>query len=285
MGPDRDLPEVENLQAIDLTEPGPRRFNWRLFWLLCGLYVVGSLVMLPLSLTLAGSDPSLQGVEVSLYQIAVGIAIVQFISIVINGTLIAIGMLCADRVGLGAPVLAGWLARAPVGGRPKKALGVSLVAGVALPLVELVVIASTRMLQNKPVEFGLFLPPDTFAPTWQLFLAAVGAGITEEMVYRLFLLSLFAWLGSLVVRSRQGRSWAGVLWAATFLAAFGFGLCHLSTAALDDPFSVGRSLALNSLGGLVFGWLYWAYGLESAMVGHFLADVVIYVVAPIFISF
>lgn len=284
MEPHRDLPKVEDHRVIDVAALEGQRFNWRLFWILCGLYFVGSLVMLPLSLTLASSDPSLQGVEVSPYQLTVGIAIAQFISVVINGTLIAVGLLCADRVGLGSPILAGWLARRPVGGRLKKALGVALVAGVVLPIVELVVIVSTRMLQGKPVAFGFFLPPDTFAPTWELFLSAIGAGITEEMFYRLFLLSLFAWVGGLVVRSREGLSWTGVLWVATFLAAFGFGLCHLSTATLDDPFSVGRSLALNGLGGLVFGWLYWAYGLESAMLGHFLADVVIYVVAPIFVS-
>ncbi|MBU1748477.1 MAG: CPBP family intramembrane metalloprotease [Chloroflexi bacterium] len=283
MEPDRDLPKVQDLQAVGSPAPDIR-FNWRLFWLLCGLYAIGALVMLPLSFTLALSDPSLQGVEVSPYQLAVGVAIAQFIVIVIYGVLIAIGLLCADRVGLGAPILAGLLAREPVRERLKKALGVSLVAGVILPTVELVIIVTTRLMQGKPVEFGFFFPPDMFAPAWQLGLSAIGAGITEETFYRLFLLSLFAWMGGLVVRSRQGRSWTGVLWVATILAAFGFGLCHLSTATLDDPFSLTRSIALNSLGGLVFGWLYWAYGLESAMAGHFLADVVIYVIAPVFIS-
>jgi membrane protease YdiL (CAAX protease family) len=34
---------------------------------------------------------------------------------------------------------------------------------------------------------------------------------------------------------------------------------------------------LNSLAGLVFGWLYWRRGLKAAMVAHFSADLVLHV--------
>jgi membrane protease YdiL (CAAX protease family) len=32
------------------------------------------------------------------------------------------------------------------------------------------------------------------------------------------------------------------------------------------------------MGGIAFGWLYFKYGLESAMVAHFSADIVIHVI-------
>jgi len=38
---------------------------------------------------------------------------------------------------------------------------------------------------------------------------------------------------------------------------------------------------LNGLGGLAFGWLYWKQGLESAMMAHFLADIVLHVITPL----
>jgi membrane protease YdiL (CAAX protease family) len=37
-------------------------------------------------------------------------------------------------------------------------------------------------------------------------------------------------------------------------------------------------MLLNSIGGLVFGWLYWRQGLLAAMVAHFSADVVLHVI-------
>jgi membrane protease YdiL (CAAX protease family) len=42
-----------------------------------------------------------------------------------------------------------------------------------------------------------------------------------------------------------------------------------------------RTIALNAVGGLVFGWLYWKRGIEMAMLGHFSADIVLHVLAPL----
>ena len=36
----------------------------------------------------------------------------------------------------------------------------------------------------------------------------------------------------------------------------------------------------TSFGGLVFGWLFWTFGLESAMFAHFFADVILYTLLP-----
>ena len=63
------------------------------------------------------------------------------------------------------------------------------------------------------------------------------------------------------------------------------GLYHLSTARLDVSMSVIRSIGLNSLGGLAFGWLFRNKGLQSAMIAHTAADIIFYVIAPYFISF
>jgi membrane protease YdiL (CAAX protease family) len=34
---------------------------------------------------------------------------------------------------------------------------------------------------------------------------------------------------------------------------------------------------LNGLAGVAFGWLYWKRGLESAIVAHFSADIILHV--------
>ena len=42
-----------------------------------------------------------------------------------------------------------------------------------------------------------------------------------------------------------------------------------------------RTVVLSGVGGLVLGWLFWTFGLETAMLAHFLGDVVLYTLIPI----
>lgn len=92
---------------------------------------------------------------------------------------------------------------------------------------------------------------------------------------------MLAWLGSLVSRDGEGRPRRSVLWVAIIVIAVAFGLAHLpATVAIGLPLDalvVTRAIALNGIGGIAFGWLYWRRGLESAMVAHFSADLVLHV--------
>jgi membrane protease YdiL (CAAX protease family) len=89
-------------------------------------------------------------------------------------------------------------------------------------------------------------------------------------------MSAVAWMLSRIWRQRP----AGIFWAANLAAAVLFGLLHVpATAALVGitPLVVVRAIVLNGLVGVVAGWLYWRRGLESAMVAHFCADLVVHV--------
>jgi membrane protease YdiL (CAAX protease family) len=69
-----------------------------------------------------------------------------------------------------------------------------------------------------------------------------------------------------------------------FLAAIIFGLGHLPiTASLVaiTPLIVLRAIVLNGIGGIVFGWLFWKRGLESAMIAHFTADIFLLTLLPL----
>jgi len=48
------------------------------------------------------------------------------------------------------------------------------------------------------------------------------------------------------------------------------------------PFLVTTVILLNAVAALGFGYLYWKRGLESAMLAHFSADIVLHVVGPMF---
>jgi len=74
------------------------------------------------------------------------------------------------------------------------------------------------------------------------------------------------------------------MWLAIVLAAVIFGAGHLpavmSLTALT-PLVIVRTIVLNAVGGIIFGWLYWKKGLESAMISHFSADIVLHVIVPL----
>ena len=54
----------------------------------------------------------------------------------------------------------------------------------------------------------------------------------------------------------------------------------MSLTALT-PMVIVRAIVLNAVGGIIFGWLYWKKGLESAMISHFSADIVLHVIVPL----
>jgi len=105
---------------------------------------------------------------------------------------------------------------------------------------------------------------------------------------RLFVMTLIAGLIALAARKMDQKLPVGIFWAANILAAVLFGLGHLpATKAIGLPLDflvVTRAIVLNGLLGVGFGWLYWKHGLESAMLGHFTADIVLHVIWPIIVS-
>jgi membrane protease YdiL (CAAX protease family) len=93
-------------------------------------------------------------------------------------------------------------------------------------------------------------------------------------------MSLLAWLGSFLNKTEEGKPTNIVFWIANILASILFGLGHLPAVATIIPITtlvVIRTVLLNSIGGIIFGWLYQKRGLESAMIAHFSADIVLHV--------
>jgi membrane protease YdiL (CAAX protease family) len=74
------------------------------------------------------------------------------------------------------------------------------------------------------------------------------------------------------------------VWIAIIIVTIIFGLGHLPmTVRLQGsitPVMVIRALVLNGIASIIFGWLYWRRGLESAIVAHFSTDIVLHVLLP-----
>jgi len=272
----------------DLSTPLPvqgkprARFPWKLFFLLVVATTVASLLVVPYALTLQSQS----ALQPTFQQIVVG----QLINaLFVYAPLIAVGLVVANRLGLGAPLLSAWLNRRPlpagIGRKLLLALAVGLISGAAVLLVS----AAFEPLVTAEMErLGVEIPSDVIPSAWHGFLASISAGIVEEVLLRLFLLSLLAWLLQWVTRrATAGKPSMAVLWAANLAAALIFGALHLPNAtALNLPLSaliVTQIIGLNSIIGLAFGWLYWTFGLEAAMLAHFAADIVLHVLAVLLI--
>jgi membrane protease YdiL (CAAX protease family) len=120
-------------------------------------------------------------------------------------------------------------------------------------------------------------------PFWKSLLVAPYGGVVEELLMRLFFVSLFAWLIGKIFGVKEVSRNSIIMWAAIVLAAVLFGLGHLpATATITQitPVVVARAILLNGIGGLVFGWLYWKKGLEYSIVAHFTTDIVLLTLIP-----
>lgn len=109
-------------------------------------------------------------------------------------------------------------------------------------------------------------------PTVPYMLAAVlYGGVIEEVMLRLFMMSLIAFILYKLFGRGTEKPAAGILIAANLAAAILFAAGHLpATAAMMEltPMIVFRCFLLNGGFGLLFGWLYRKYGLRYAMIAH-----------------
>ena len=97
---------------------------------------------------------------------------------------------------------------------------------------------------------------------------------------RLGALTVLAAMLRMVLREPWPSPATGAMWAAIVISSLLFGAGHLPATARIvrlRPLVVIRALALNGIGGVVFGYLYWKSGLTTAMVAHGAADLVAHV--------
>ena len=182
---------------------------------------------------------------------------------------------CGLRLGapfaLGAPLIRSYLAGQALS-IPFASKLVAIASGVGAAL--LIILLDRHILRHT-------LPPVLVQRTpgaalWKGLLGSFYGAIVEEILSRLFLMTVLVW----ILSKLPGINTAAVFSVACLLSALAFAAGHLPLAAQTAPLTkpvVTRVLVLNTLAGLVFGAVFWAYGLEHAMVAHFATDVVLQV--------
>ena len=116
-------------------------------------------------------------------------------------------------------------------------------------------------------------------PFWIGALASLYGAINEEVILRLFLFTL-VYFGFQKIFNSSKKNRLLLLWTTNIIVAIIFGVGHLPAAfklITPSSFEIFRILLLNGIPGLIFGWLFWSKGLWTAMMAHFVADLMIHV--------
>ena len=254
--------------------PVKRPFNRKAFLFLVALIIPAVYAVLPYALTL--QSITLPG------EALLSVLLLELVDVAVVVVLAGVGLFLACRIGLGLPFIEEGVRKKPVWDRFLRVLVTSILVGVVASLIILVVnrFVFAPSLLEEIERLDITLPGSP--PPWQGLLASFSAGVTEESMFRLFGVTLLAWIGGRFSHDSEGRPTAIVLWASIVIVAIGFGVAHLPlTAAIGLPLNalvIARAIVLNGIAGVAFGWLYWRRGLESAMIAHFSTDVVLHVI-------
>ena len=256
------------------------RVNWKAFALLWVAGLLGVVAVIPYLVELVETGRFSQAAAPNL-----PMAMIVTLALLQNGILLAvtifIGLVLSKRVGLRMPLIEAWT----TGARG------STVRAVVLPAFLIGAAVGAMLVAVEALVFLRGLPPAMRAlfaiPLGTRLLAGVlYGGITEELIMRLFLVSLVAWLCGRRWRTPHGLPTSGAFWIAIVLVAVLFGLGHLPATSAVTPLTptvVSRALVLNGIAGIAFGYLYWRHGLEAAMIGHMSAHLVMQIPGFIFL--
>ncbi len=253
-----------------------RHWNWNVFFVLVGLIIPASFAILPYAL-------NHQNVSFGWETLVLDRLVNSILPV---GLLGGIGLVLANRIGLGMPFVEAWVTREPIAYRFRQITAIAWITAVVLVLIAMFLhtVVFDPALNALLEKTGIAIPKQADANALYGFLASISAGITEETLFRLFGLSLLAWLGGLLFHDPDGRPNRIVFWAANILFALAFGAAHLPTEAAIglplNPLVITSTLVLNGIGGLIFGWLFWTFGLESAVLAHILADILRHSLIP-----
>ncbi len=198
---------------------------------------------------------------------AIGIA--QYLGMIAIAA--AVGTALAPRAGLTAPAF-----ESLVSGQP-------LPVGYSAQLVRSGVISAAAAIPFLVLYYGIVRPrldPQVVRITEgdRLGLGFAGrilyGGIVEEILFRWGVMSPLVWIGG----SLFGRPSSTAFWIAIIVSGLLFGLGHLPSLSNSgvqlNRRLVASSLSLNLYGAVVFGWLFWQYGLLAAMLSHALFHVI-----------
>ncbi len=261
----------------------PSRYPWKTYLFLTLAATLTSPLVIPYFQGLAAIAPNRPEMNFSTLAL-LGIAMLR--NLILIGVAAGLGLWVARRIGLGAPYLEHWLDGGP---KPAQPFSSIVVPAVFWAVVTALIAFGVDAFFHY--HLGVELPaPEIHAriavAPWRSALASFWAPWAEEVLDRLFLLSLVAWLAMKLFRVQgEGPGRTAALWLANAATAVFFGWYHISNEQMFvDPVPAivaWRTILIIVPVGLAFGWLYWRRGLEAAILSHFAIDLVVHGARPV----
>jgi membrane protease YdiL (CAAX protease family) len=180
------------------------------------------------------------------------------------------GVALTPALGFRAPLFEAAATRRPILPQLWSRLRPGLYAGVPAGLALLL------FTRSSPTEIaalaGRYEPP--------LLARLLYGGITEEVLMRWGVMTIFTWLMWRLLQRPGEAARPAYVSVAIAASSLLFGLGHLPVAyhllGGLTPGTLFWVIGANTSFGLLFGWLFWRRGLESAMAAHAMAHLVNY---------
>jgi len=223
----------------------PRPLPWRSFLALFAVGLLGAAVLL------AVAPGAFGWVDLVLLLLAVTVGLLLAPKVVLVS-------LIADRIDRGVPAVT----------RLRPHVVPAVIAGILIGLVVTVLdFGFWYLVGSDPVAGST-----PWYPVENVVLGLTYGGLTEELLLRWGLMTAIAWLIWRLTGRSGVKPGALTMWVAIILAAVLFGIGHLPALAAVGggltPEIVARTVGLNAIAGIVYGWMYWRRCLEAAMIAH-----------------
>ncbi len=251
-----------------------KKIDFKISLLLAVLGFIAGVLILPYQLEMfqttapALYDEVLETLPMSISLVSVMVGLQLLIATFL---LSFIGIKLARKTGLSFTVLESLFSKRNVVIN-KEAIYIAIIGGIILGFL---IVGSDRFYFQNQIPI---LAENT--PGFSLLGLMAGVfygGVFEEVLMRLFLMSLVIWLWMKIFRRTKEEISSKVYWFAIILTSLAFALGHLpATGMMYGEVTTTlliRGLLLNGIGGLIFGWLYWKKGIEYSILSHMFAHI------------
>lgn len=175
-----------------------------------------------------------------------------------------VGTFLYDKLHFKLPILENWIWKLNSKIEYQNILKFGVLGGIISGV--LILLFSLAYISHIPKELS-----EIETPVLARFLYG---GITEEILLRFGFMTFIVWILHKILNTNK----SGIYWTGIIISSVLFGIGHLPIVfmSVENP---GINLIMyiilgNSIGGVVFGWLYWKKGLETAMIAHIFTHIV-----------
>jgi hypothetical protein len=240
---------------------------WKTFIAILAAGAIGVLsliiIIVPQLPSLVTANPALEGMPDT---VIVLISLLNTLFLVVVAAVV--GSLVAHRVGLRSLIAEKFSLGKSVFPELRSSLLLAFTSGLVLALV--IGILDRLFLPFMGPEMQAITDMEV-QPLLQLLMGMLYGGITEEILLRWGLMSLLVWLGGILFQRAKAPPSPQIFWGAIILAAILFGIAHLPAMAgmvQLNAMIIIRTVLLNAIGGVIYGWFFWRRHLEAGMIAH-----------------